>query len=211
MEALRRYFSPDCGNAFANALPELRQRIASIQFCPHGSDFGVSGNTFRAYVRWPEPPSIVYREWAQGICTELNIETLEQKLGTADGFNVWHTALAGSLQEHWVHRQGRELSFAHTYKLIDLFIKWLSMRDFKSLQFSQCLVSYANCALDSQTLSKLNECLSMALPLSKPSMGDIHSMRTYEFCQALIEAFASHYGGTRLLFDYFAWRRGGGN
>ena len=49
----------------------------------------------------------------------------------------------------------------------------------------------------------------MALPIRKPSMGDIHSENTYAFCQTLITNFATHFGGSRLLFDYFAWRRGG--
>jgi len=35
-------------------------------------------------------------------------------------------------------------------------------------------------------------------------MGNITNMRAYLLCQELIEWFSVHFGGTRLLFDYFS-------
>lgn len=210
MHTLHDYFSSERGEAFANALPALRQRVGVIPFAQRSSHFGVAGNTFRAYRGWQREPSKVYRKWAEGICNTLDAPSLAVRVASAEGFRGWHASLAELLQVHWTDQQGGVLSFAHQHKLIDLFVKWLSAHDFGCQQLSQSLVSHANCALDSQTLQKLNECLSMALPISNPSMGDIHSRQTYSFCQNLIERFATQYGGTRLLFDYFAWRRGDG-
>lgn len=210
MQSLPDYFSSKHGKAFARALPELRQRIGRTPIAQHNSDFGVGGNTFRAYRDWHLPPSSVYREWADGVLTNLDAQLLAVQTATVDGFRSWHASLADSLQAHWTAQQGDSLSFAHQHKLIDLFIKWLSGHDFSVPRLTDAFMLYGNCALDSQTLGKLNECLSLALPLTKPSMGDIHSRRTYDFCQTLIGCFAHHYGGTRLLFDYFAWRPGGG-
>lgn len=209
MPPLTNYFSQQHGEAFARALPALQQRIGCMPFVQRSNDFGVAGNTFRAYRGWPHPPSRVYREWAESICTALNAPLLGKQLAAAEDFRRWHASLAKSLQAHWTNQQGNALSFAHQHKLIDLFIKWLSGYDFGCTQLTTALVSHGNCALDSQTLAKLNECLSLVLPISKPSMGDIHSEQTYEFCQGLIGSFAHHYGGTRLLFDYFAWHQGG--
>ncbi len=209
MELLSNYFSTDHGTAFSDALPELRKQIGSKPFKPLLSNYGVAGNTFRAYRGWAVQPSKVYRQWAERVCAKLDIPELEQQLGYEEGFRVWHTALADSLQQHWINTQGDALSFAHQHKLIDLFVKWLSTHDLGSPSLSQSITLRAYCALDSQTLSKLNECLSMALPLSKPSMGDVHSKHTYAFCQTLIDRFAGNFGGSRLLFDFFAWRRGG--
>ncbi|APF87465.1 hypothetical protein BCR16_11985 [Ralstonia solanacearum FJAT-1458] len=214
MQSMYQYFSAEHGSAFNCALPELRQSIASIRFVERERecDHGVAGNTFRAYVGGANPPSVIYRQWAKRVCEQLDpqVQVLAHQLSTAEGFRAWHTSLADSLQAHWVSHQRLQLSFAHQHKLIDLFVKWLSRYDFGCQQLSESFISHANCALDSQTLGKLNECLSMALPLSKPSMGHIHSEKTYAFCQSLIESFSIHYGGTRLLFDYFAWRPGGG-
>jgi hypothetical protein len=210
METISRHFSTELGVAFAKALPALRKNIGSTQFRPSESSFGVAGNTFRAYRGWSRPPSEVYRLWAKRTHARLDPSSLARQLSCQKGFDIWHKSLADSLQRHWVKAQGGPLSFAHQHKLIDLFVKWLSAHDFGCMQLSASLVSHANCALDSQTLRKLNECVSMALPLSNPSMGDIHSRHTYAFCQGLIDSFATYHGGTRLLFDYYAWRRGGG-
>lgn len=209
MHNLSDYFSQQHGEAFARALPALQQRVGCIPFGQRSEDFGVAGNTFRAYRDWPHPPSRVYREWANDVCAALNASLLGEQVATPEGFRGWHASLAKSLQVHWTNQQGNALSFAHQHKLIDLFIKWLSGYDFGCTQLTKALVSHGNCALDRQTLAKLNECLSFALPIANPSMGDIHSGKTYEFCQDLIGSFAHHYGGTRLLFDYFAWRKGG--
>ena len=209
MERIADYFSSEQGAAFAKALPSLRAQIGADPWVPLGSNYGVGGNTFRAFVGWPEKPGAVYRGWAERTCQRLDVTALVQQLQTSDGFSVWHASLASSLQRAWQRQQGSALSFAHQHKLIDLFVKWLSRHDFSSPKLSESLIVHANCALDSQTLIKLNECLSMALPLTKPSMGDIHSKNTYLFCQGLIEKFSVHHGGSRLLFDYFAWRKGG--
>lgn len=209
MKPISTYFSQECGAALTQAIPDLRAQIGVKQFNPLGSTFGVGGNTFRAYAGWDNPPSEVYRRWANDICTQLTPHSLGRRLKTKNGFRAWHEDLAESLQTEWKQNQGRALSFAHQHKLIDLFVKWLSSHDFSSPSLSESFVVNANCALDSQTLGKLNECLSMALPLSKPSMGDVHCKNTYLFCQDLIHEFSSHFGGSRLLFDYFAWRSGG--
>jgi hypothetical protein len=210
MHTLRNFYCVERGTEFTGALPALRQRIACRPFRQLDTAMGVGGNTFRAYREWPVPPSRVYRAWAVSVSQTLNSSKLAETLKTRESFLTWHETLGNSLDAHWFKQQGGSLSFAHRYKLIDLFVKWLSSHNFGVPALTEALVLHANCALDSQTLSMLNECLSLALPISKPSMGDIHSRYTYDFCQDLIGEFASHHGGTRLLFDYFAWRPGGG-
>ena len=209
MELLTHYFSVKLGAEFRNALPILRSKIGITPFERVGSTYGVGANTFRALTNLRRKPSTVYRSWASGIFVNLDVQVLERQLETEEGFRVWHTSLANSLQDTWQQEQYASLSFAHQHKLVDLFVKWLSSLDFNCSALSDNLVAHANCALDSQSLGKLNECLSMALPLSKPSMGDVHSSYTYSFCQSLIDRFSTHHGGSRLLFDYFAWRSGG--
>ena len=209
MKMLSHYFNPVLGERFANDLPELIKQIGKIPFINRNPSYGVAGNTFRAYRDCDTRPSQLYQEWAEPICNELSIPALKKQLRTREGFLVWHTYLAESLQQQWTKREGIPLSVAHKYKLVDLFIKWLSGHDLGSSVLSKRLVAHANCALDSQSLKKLNECLSFALPLSNPSMGNIQSEATYQFCQELIEQFTTHFGGSPLLFDYFSWEKGG--
>lgn len=203
---IQEFLSEKHGKHFASKLPQLKKKIGVLKFDHVGSSYGVGGNTFRALTLLDEPPSEVYRKWAHDICNQLNVLPLEKQLETQIGFDLWHSELANSLQIYWQSRQQRKLSFAHQHKLIDLFIKWLSAHDLGSQKFSENLVIHANCALDSQSLDTLNECISMMLPIMSPSMGHIHNRATYDFCQILINKFAREYGGTRLLFDYFAWK-----
>lgn len=209
MNSISRYFSHQQGEAFSIAIPSLRALIGMRKFNPLETTYGIGGNTFRAYTGWEISPSAVYRQWAKKVLMKLDSHSLERELETIEGFNAWHGSLATSLQSDWQSMQKGALSFAHLHKLIDLFVKWLSSHDLSSPKLSEFLVLRANCALDSQTMNKLNECLCMALPISNPSMGHIHEKNTYDFCQDLIDNFAVHFGGTRLLFDYFAWRSGG--
>lgn len=209
MNPISHYFSHKHGVAFSTAIPSLRSSIGVRIFNPLKQNYGVGGNTFRAYTGWVSSPSVTYRKWANEVWNQLNSRTLESELETIEGFKAWHGSLAISLQSEWVRMYERPLKFAHLHKLIDLFVKWLSSHNLSSPKLSECLLLRANCALDSQTLNKLNVCLCMALPISNPSMGDIHEKNTYNFCQDLIESFAAHYGGTRLMFDYFAWQSGG--
>jgi len=205
---LTTFFSQEHGERFRSALPTLREQLAVTPFGERDDHFGVAGNTFRAFRNHQVQPSVAYREWAKQICDHLDPRSLAHSLNEASAFSIWHSALAESLQTHWRSRQGAELSFAHLHKVIDLFVKWLSKHDFNQPRLTEAFVAHGNCALDSQSLTTINECLSLALPLTNPSMGDIHNRMTYDFCQGLITSFAHRFGGTRLLFDHYAWKYG---
>lgn len=208
MQDLQRFYDQELGAKFSNALPGIRQRIGRTPFAKHSTDYGVAGNTFRAFRNLPVKPSHVYRQWAEAKCNTIDPASLAEEIGHSEGFITFHSSLAVDLRAFWQDLQGVNLSTAHQYKLIDLFIKWLSEHDFGHDALNEALICNANCALDSQTLRTLNRCISFALPIKNPSMGDIHSGVTYDFCQQLIGDFAKNFGGTRLLFDYFAWKYG---
>lgn len=209
MRPISDYFSPSAVGAFSRAVPKLRTQLGVVPFSNRSEKFGVAGETFRAYTGWRNPPSSTYRSWASRECDRLNSQLLLPHLNSRNSFLQWHGSMARSLQKHWVGNEGEQLSFAHQYKLIDLYVKWLSRHDFGNPKVSRGFAAYANCALDRQTLGKLNESLSYALPMPKPSMGHILTKETYDFTQEAVSDFASHCGGSPLLFDFYAWRKGG--
>jgi hypothetical protein len=179
-------------------------------FSNHDQRYGAGGSTLRAYRTVRESPSSVFRGWAGNVCKPDDfVGNIARHLASRDAFLEWHATLARQLESHWRKKQGRPLSFAQRFKLIDLFIKWLSEYDLGNPTLTEGFIAYANCALDRQTLAKLNECLSGALPIPAPSMGHIANENTYNFCQELVGEFAGSCGGTPLLFDYWAWKRGG--
>ena len=208
MRTISEHFSRKHQQAFSAALPRLRKLVGTKAFKLHNHQYGAAGNTLRAYRAFLKPPSAVFRSWAAKVSGRLP-SNLERHLATRDAFLHWHASLARQLQHVWRREQMTPLNFAHQFKLVDLFVKWLSEHDFGSTSITEGFIMYANSALDRQVLAKLNECLSGALPIRAPSMGHISNEHTYAFCQDLIAEFAGSCGGTPLLFDYYAWRRGG--
>jgi hypothetical protein len=211
MQRLDDYFCERTGAAFARRLPVLRRKLGAVDISHRSSGYGVAGNTFRAYPGWGNRPSDIYNGWAERITKSLDPKSLAKEIATRDGFLDWHTALSISLERRWRHYEGTVPDLAHRLKLIDLFVKWLSSHNFREPQFLAALERNGNCALDSQTLRKMNQAYSNALPIGKPSMGNITNVRSYLLCQDLIQRFSVRFGGSRLLFDYFAWRKGGGS
>jgi len=184
----------------------LRERIRAESFDPNDSSYGIVGNTFRAFRGFKEP-SKTYRSWARSI-TETAFSN-QDGIESQDAFDKWHTELYLELKEHWKkEQQGKEPSLAHTYKMVDLYLKWLCSNATCPAELANSIIKFGYCALDSQILEKLNEALSYALPIKNPSMGDIANRNTYDYCQSLIKDFAENFNGSRLLFDYYAWAPG---
>lgn len=211
MQRLDDYFCKRTGAAFARRLPGLRRKLGAVDISNRKAGYGVAGNTFRAYQGWDNRPSDIYNGWAEKITESLEPKTLAKNISTRDGFLGWHAELSTSLERRWRYYEGSIPDLAHRLKLVDLFIKWLSAHSFGDPKFVVALERNANCALDSQTLAKMSQAYSNALPLGNPTMGNITNMRAYLLCQELIQRFSFRFGGSRLMFDYFAWKRGGGS
>jgi len=205
----QEFFSSVHSREFRRFARQVRRELGREPFELRSANYGVGANTFRALGVYGEAPSKVYQAWAKAVCDRLDPVELAKQISSRAGFERWHASLAVTLERRWRKAYpGRPLSVAHKYKLVDLFIKWLSRYDHGCTEFTNALVDHANCPLDSQALAKLNACLKHALPISSPRMGDIKTEQTYQFCQALVEGFAVSNGASKLLFDYYAWKSG---
>ena len=207
-----KYFDAKALREFEKQLPNLRSCLGIRKIdADLESGYGVAGNTFRAFVGYRLRPSQVYRDWAKSQCEFIfnNADYLLNKIRSRESFLAWHKNLVNSLEEHWLDSMGKGIIFSHSRKLVDLFVKWLCHFNFGFSEITDLLVANSNCPLDSQSLAVLNRCLSGILPISKPSMGDVKNELSYEFCQDLIAQFSESVGGSRLLFDFFAWKYGG--
>lgn len=205
---MEKYYNETIGKEFASRIPELKQQLGTQEFDPKKSTFGIAGNTFRAFINFEKPPSKVYQDWAKSTTKRLFEDQNIPRISSQIEFDNWHSEVVDSLKTFWREAQNGDLKFAYTFKAVDLYIKWLSSLKECPKQLCDGILKFGYCALDSQILKRLNECLSGALPIKNPSMGDISNRNTYDFCQTLIEGFCVKYGGTRLLFDYFAWKPG---
>ncbi len=202
---MKKYFCKKEVGLFKKELVSIKRSIKNGDYQSDDGKFGIAGNTFRAFHGHCKP-SIIYREWAEKV--SKSILGNGKSIGNQDNFDFLHSKLCKSIEKCWKNTDNPELKFAHKYKMIDLYFKWLcanvacheSMRD-----LSEEILKFGHCPLDKNSLTKLNECLSFALPIKNPSMGSIHNKNTYDFCQYLIKEFTKYCGGTPLLFDFYVW------
>lgn len=209
MPEILKHINKDLLREFKKSIPEIKKsQVAQRPWPPQSKAYGVGGNTFRAYSGLTGKPSHHFREWAESQIE--NLAAIEaEKISTQEKFDKWHQALADSLQKLWRKREcGKDLSVSHKYKLVDLFVKWLAEHKLPNEDVVKHLINFGHCALDRQTLEKINQHLGGAIPMSNPSMGLIATEATYEFCQNIIKEYCLAAGGTSLLFDFFAWKSG---
>ncbi len=147
MLSLNDFFDQSIADEFAQALPRLRAELGIRCISEFGGSFGVGANTFRALGGYTLPPSPVYRAWAAKQTKKLDGESICEKAGSRENFVNWHSSLIRGLQRDWTSAMGAPLSFAHSHKLVDLFLKWVAHFDFKTPDATDFLIEHANCAL----------------------------------------------------------------
>jgi hypothetical protein len=192
------------------------------------TQFGVEQSTLRTIPTGLDGPKhgplCVYNEWAGQQLTKLS-KTRERwvLLQQRDEFERWHAELTQSLCDHWRRRthevaehrsreEGKqvdpvnaELSLAHRYKLVDLFVRWLRMKDGHAPELAAACLANGHIPLDRKSLHVLSETFG-GIGLRGPfSMGDVHTEVAYQFYQALARGVCEEAGGTPLLFDVFSW------
>ena len=161
-----KYINKQKLNSFSKSLIKTRSALGKNDITSITKAYGIAGNTFRAYTGWRVSPSDVYRVWAKNNTDKLIKSPPTKITSNKEGFKKWHKSLYDSLNRYWKKKQGAHLSVAHCYKLIDLYIKWLSQFDFGDSRFVKNINKYASCALDRQTIEKINQCYSKCLPIS---------------------------------------------
>lgn len=206
---MKQYIDNQQLNLFKKSLKNTRSILGRKNISEVDKFYGIAGNTFRAYRDYAKSPSVVYRQWAKIQTNKIIKFQPTKQISTSAKFRNWHKNLCDSLNTHWKKKQRKKLSFAHFYKMIDLYIKWLSQFDYPDKNFVKKLNKYASCALDRQTLEKINLCYGKCFPINQPRMGDIFNQNTYNFCQRIINDFCMKASGTKLEFDFWAWKKGG--
>jgi hypothetical protein len=193
------------------------------------SNLGLDQTTARALstgVRGEHGPISLYEAWATlQFARVAQDPALQQSLATRYGFAAWHADLAESLVAHWRARvmennarlrqhEGDEhipanpdLSIAHRYKMVDLFVKYLRVRGAEYPELARHCYTFGHIPLDRKSLAVISAAFSGILVGAGDtfSMGDIVSEQMYRTCQRLARAICEEAGGTPLLQDVFAW------
>jgi len=157
MPSIDPYINRVEAKRFIASIPRINsESIAQNMWNADHSTYGVGANTFRAFAGYQHKPSVQYRTWARNQSKSLSGEALLKATSSQEDFDAWHQKLAQSLQRTWQKTQSKPLSVAHKYKLVDLYVKWLTRHAFTSPSVNDGLLNHAHCALDSRILNTIN-------------------------------------------------------
>jgi len=205
----REFLSEDWVARYRAYLPTAR--VLWDNHALETAEYGVESSTTRGMstgTRGDGGPQALYRAWAKKqLETMLADNELPSQLQSQEAFDRWHAGLAESLAVHWQAGtgDGRALSVAHRYKLLDLFIRWLRVGAKQSPALVAVCEQYGHIPLDRKSLHVLSETFG-GIGLAGPfSMGDVHTEAAYRFYQVLARHVCAAAGGSPVLFDVFCW------
>lgn len=223
---LHSYLAPNILDAYRASQPSALAWWRN----PHHetSNMGLDHTTGRALStgeRGRRGPIAIYEAWAAvQLARVTSDEELQASLATREGFERWHADLAASLVAHWrvsvtennVRLQRIEgddfipvnpdLSVAHRYKMVDLFVRYLRVKANTHPQLARGCYEFGHIPLDRKSLAVISAAFGGLLVGAGDtfSMGDIVSEQMYRTCQRLASAICHEAGGTPLLLDVFA-------
>lgn len=168
----------------------------------------VDGSTFRAYRAAMYTPSSLFRSWALGLVNSSDwLERLTGAAESDDHYGRLHTCLNSRLEAYWRDKDGSELSFAQSRKLIDLLMKHVMLiaDDAFTKELREKLRHRLNVPLDKYTLRHLRV-VATEIP-ENATMGWINEER-YQRLQDRIRDVTEDASVAPIIFDIYAWNAG---
>lgn len=187
---------------------------------------GLNQSTVRAIStgkRGANGPLAIFEEWAQAELAKMKDHPrILDILRHREGFESWHAELVESLVAHWrgavrknndVLKQAagvyfvpvnEELSVAHRYKLVDLFVRYIRMRAAEYPELARCCYEFGHIPLDRKSIAIISAAFGGLGAGAEFSMSDITSVVAYHTYQRLAQAICAEAGGTPLLLDVFS-------
>jgi len=167
--------------------------------------------------------------WANLSAAAMNAHQSHWRDMTIEDFEDQHMNLIANIKVSWdnevsaIHGQGTDaakrfsLSFAHTRKLVALFVRWSRVKVKPGSAMETKIRSYAHVPLDKKSLAVLAKTFRGRVPIERISthkyaMGDVKTPEDYETYQEmarLVARMAIKKGApaysSPILFDVFAW------
>jgi hypothetical protein len=188
---------------------EKTRKVAAAFFCNRLSNIesvvkeGVAGNTFRAFQKLPERPSVVFREWAIRRVTGA-IERLK-RIKTEDEYAVFVHESSVDLCSTWGTRMESEMGFGRGSKLFNLVLKKLSCLSNLDEGFRQRFIGLLHVPLDSYTIVGLRRLITSPMIPSNATMKFIETPNDYRLLQKYISDSAKEAGVPAIYYDIIAW------
>ncbi|NTX20256.1 hypothetical protein [Burkholderia cepacia] len=190
------------------------------------STLGLDGSTARAMrtgFRGEHGPVEIYNTWArEQLRHATECPELVAGLATREGFEQWHRNLTSTLVTHWRNRVttnnaklesdegdefipvNPELSIAHRYKMVDLFVRYLRVKRTEHPDLARYCLEFGHIPLDRKSLAVISAAFSGISVGKNFSMGNVATESMYRTQQRLARAICERAGGTPLLLDVFS-------
>ena len=179
---------------------QLRVNVASPK------SIGASGSMFRVF-KGIEKPSSIYKNWGFSKIKSKNFIGTVLSIKSQKDFNIFHKKLGASLERYWLNNTFSKLTFAHKYKLVNLFIKRACELNLGNDKINEKLILFGHVPLDSLVLKTIDEMYSGIFLLAGRSMGQVNET-AYNFYQTIIYELMSEINSVPLYFEYYAWNIG---
>ena len=175
----------------------------------------VASNTFRAFRHMPEPPSVVFRDWAYDALfgTRRAFNRL-LAITSASDYDEWFGDLSANLRQFWLMRMGhdRAIGFGHSMKLPGLVMKGVCCSPCLPRPVFDRIVWFLHVPLDSFSIRALR-CYLPGSPFAErigtiPSsamMGFVKTPQMYRTFQDCISHLCGEASVPPIALDILAW------
>ena len=165
----------------------------------------VGRNTFRAFSKLPERPSLVFRSWAgEELKNQITISEL-LTIGAQSQYDEWAREFSLKLSHTWQKRRGETMPYGPSRKLPNLLLKkfvlWEGLSD---VQRSE-LQHYLHIPLDSFTLVAIRNSITDFRIPKNATMSFVRDETIYNQIQQAIRAVAHRARVPAIYFDVLAW------
>lgn len=176
-------------------------RIPSIELVVRQA---VEGNTFRAFRKLPEKPSVVFREWT----TKHINNTLDEleKISNSEEYSAYIDKTTEALCYRWqTAMKASEIGYGRGSKLLNLVFKKLACYSDLDEVSRKRLIELQHVPLDSYTILGLRQLINTPPIPSNATMKFIENPKDYNLMQQFISSVAKEAGVPAIYYDILAW------
>jgi hypothetical protein len=165
----------------------------------------VAGNTFRAFQRLPQKPSIVFRTWASEECMRPSFIGELESVRSQTDYDGWLSLFSDKLNDTWQKHMDQSMPFGPRRKLPNLLMKEVVLWTGLSNGQRTNLIQWLHVPLDSYTLVGIRNCIENPKIPKRATMGFVASETVYDQIQLAIRKIAAEAKVPAIYFDNLAW------
>jgi hypothetical protein len=184
----------------SNAEKYFSERLPDITSVVRQS---IAGNTFRAFRKLPERPSVVFRSWASSRLHQT-FETFKN-ITDPERYSDYVHESALDLCNVWTAKMHAEVGYGRSTKLFNLVLKRLACLEGIDGVVRNRIIAFQHVPLDSYTIVGLRELITTPEIPRNATMKFIEKQSEYNIIQRYIADVALDAAVPAIYYDILAW------